>query len=356
MFQIKQSEATAARRRIPVLFVSSTDGFTPTTPTSPAAYISTNGGTFVATTNAVTLETLAAGQSASGCYYIELTATEVATLGVINVNVQSTNCRQYNAVIQVMAYDAYDAVRIGMTALPNATAGASGGLPTGNASGQVSVATLAANSITNSVIDATAATEIAGAVWDEPYASHTTAGTMGKLMDILRKSNYVTEGTVSASGTPANSTTYFRTSLTGSDNFYNDQTLLFVSGTLSGQAMHLETFTSTNGVVTTSDGLTATPTAGDSFVVLGAHAWSQAQIADGVLARKLDSTGNESVLNGAYTSVSTDRTVRQALRILRNKVDASTGATIDVYNEAGTVVVWSLPLTTALADPIVKVG
>ena len=255
-----------------------------------------------------------------------------------------------------MAYDAYDAVRIGMTALPNATAGASGGLPTGNASGQVSVATLAANSITNSVIDTTAATEIAGAVWDEAYASHTTAGTFGKLMDILRKSNYVTEGTVSASGTPANSTTYFRTSLTGSDNFYNDQTLLFVSGTLAGQAMHLETFTSTNGVVTTSDGLTATPTAGDSFVVLGAHAWSQAQIADGVLARKLDSTGNESVLNGAYTSVSTDRTVRQALRILRNKVDASTGATIDVYNEAGTVVVWSLPLTTALADPIVKVG
>ena len=30
MYQIKQSEATAARRRIPVLFVGSTDGFTPT--------------------------------------------------------------------------------------------------------------------------------------------------------------------------------------------------------------------------------------------------------------------------------------------------------------------------------------
>jgi len=106
MYQIKQSEATAARRRIPVLFVSSTDGFSPVTPTSPAAYISTNGGTFVATTNAVTLETLAAGQSASGCYYLELTAAEVGTLGVINVNIQSTNARQYNAVIQVMAYDA----------------------------------------------------------------------------------------------------------------------------------------------------------------------------------------------------------------------------------------------------------
>ena len=63
MFQVKQSEATAARRRIPILFVSSTDGFTPVTPTSPAAYISVNGATWVATTNAVAVATLAAGQS-----------------------------------------------------------------------------------------------------------------------------------------------------------------------------------------------------------------------------------------------------------------------------------------------------
>ena len=141
MFQIKQSEATAARRRIPVLFVSSTDGFTPVTPTTPLAYISTNGATWAATTNAVAVATLAAGQSAAGVYYLELTAAEVANLGWITVNIQATNARQYNAHIQVMAFDPYDVVRIGITGLPNVAQGNAGALPTGNASGQVTVAT-----------------------------------------------------------------------------------------------------------------------------------------------------------------------------------------------------------------------
>ncbi|MFN9289947.1 MAG: hypothetical protein ACK6EB_17900, partial [Planctomyces sp.] len=37
---------------------------------------------------------------------------------------------------------------------------------------------------------------IADAVWDEAYSGHTTAGTFGKLMDTLRKSNNVIEGTI----------------------------------------------------------------------------------------------------------------------------------------------------------------
>jgi len=75
------------------------------------------------------------------------------------------------------------------------------------------------------------------------------------------------------------------------------------------------------------------------------------EIADGILKRKLDSSGNET------STTSSDRTVRTALLILRNKVDASTGATVDVYNESDTTVIWSANITTsASADPIVKVG
>lgn len=44
----------------------------------------------------------------------------------------------------LVAYDPTDTVRLGLTALPNVAAGASGGLPTGNASGQVTVASLVA--------------------------------------------------------------------------------------------------------------------------------------------------------------------------------------------------------------------
>ncbi len=123
---------------------------------------------------------------------------------------------------------------------------------------------------------------IADSVWDEPYAGHMTAGTFGKLMDILRKANFVTEGTVAASGSPANSTTYFRTNLTGANNFFADQTLLFVSGTLAGQSTLVDSFASTNGVIQTLDALSAVPTAGDEFVLLGEHSWSLAEIADAV--------------------------------------------------------------------------
>lgn len=75
------------------------------------------------------------------------------------------------------------------------------------------------------------------------------------------------------------------------------------------------------------------------------------EIADGILARNLDSSGNE------VSTTSSGRTVRNALRILRNKVDASSGSQVDVYNEADTSVIWSQPITTSIsADPIVKVG
>lgn len=74
-------------------------------------------------------------------------------------------------------------------------------------------------------------------------------------------------------------------------------------------------------------------------------------IADAILKRNLDSSGNEA------STTSSGRTVRNALRILRNKVDASGGTQVDVYNEADTTVIWSQPITTSVtADPIVKVG
>jgi hypothetical protein len=226
MFQIRQSESTAARRRIPVLFVSSTDGFTPVTPTSPAAYISANGATWVATTNAVTVATLAAGQAAAGVYYLELTAAEVANLGWITVNIQASNARQYNAHIQVMAFDPYDVVRIGLTSLPTVAQGNAGALLTsgtgvaqlnvssGNVAG--SVASVAGNvggsvaSVTGSVASVTgnvggnvvgSVASVTGNVggnvvgsigsltatavqniWDDATSTLTVVGSVGKLI------------------------------------------------------------------------------------------------------------------------------------------------------------------------------
>ena len=174
MFQIKLSETTAARRRIPVLFVSSTDGFTPVTPTSPLAYLSINGATWVASTNSVAVATLAAGQSTAGVYYLELTAAEVGALGWITINIQSTNARQYNAQVQVMAYDPYDGVRIGLTSIPNVAQGNAGALPTGNASGQVTSTQAYPTNFSSMAITGTGAVT-AGTVNDKTGYSLATA-------------------------------------------------------------------------------------------------------------------------------------------------------------------------------------
>ena len=165
----------------------------------------------------------------------------------------------------------------------------------------------------------TAAT-IADAVWDEAYNQHTTAGTFGKLMDILRKANYVTEGAVAAGGTPT--TTVFRTDLTEATGTFDNQTLLFVSGTLTGQSAPIEGYSVTNGTITLGDPLTAAPTAGDAFVILPDHVHPLGEIADAVLDDAVE--GSE--------------TLRQAVRLMRaalvGKLSGAATTTVTIRDAA----------------------
>ena len=114
----------------------------------------------------------------------------------------------------------------------------------------------------------TAAT-IADAVWDEAYNQHTTAGTFGKLMDILRKSNTVLEGTILASPTPT--TTVFR--LSGVDfptGALEHSVLWMASGTSENQNSPIVT-TVNNGdgtvTVTLEEALVTAPVAGDAVLI-----------------------------------------------------------------------------------------
>ena len=159
MFQIKLSEGTAARRRIPILLVDATDGYTPETGiTTPTIKVSKNGGTQATGTGTFT-------EIGTGQYYYEFASGEVDTLGWVTFNLQKAGCRDYNAIIQVMAYDAMDAVRLGLTALPNANAASAGGLLTsGTGSHQInaSAGVVDANTIQISG-DATAADNLEAA-------------------------------------------------------------------------------------------------------------------------------------------------------------------------------------------------
>ena len=135
MFQIKLSEATAARRRIPVLLVDITDGFTPEVGVvTPTINISKNGATIA--TGAGTWTEIGNGQ-----YYYEFSAGEVDTLGWIAVNIEkATVSRDYNAIVQVMAYDYAVATNLGLSALPAVTSGSAGAIPTtGTGANQIQV-------------------------------------------------------------------------------------------------------------------------------------------------------------------------------------------------------------------------
>jgi hypothetical protein len=130
----------------------------------------------------------------------------------------------------------------------------------------------------------TAAT-IADAVWDEAYSGHTTAGTFGKLMDTLRKSNTVIEGTIQASPTPT--TTVFR--ISGAD---------YPTGALIGSVLWMNSGASqeqnspivntvNNGdgtiTVTLENALVTAPSAGDTVLIdPTSHVHSVAEIQSGL--------------------------------------------------------------------------
>jgi hypothetical protein len=110
---------------------------------------------------------------------------------------------------------------------------------------------------------------IADAVWDEAYNQHTTAGTFGKLMDILRKSNTVIEGTILASPTPT--TTTFRISGADYPTGALEHSVLWMStGTSAEQNSPILT-TTNNGdgtlTITLEEALVTAPIAGDVVLI-----------------------------------------------------------------------------------------
>lgn len=129
----------------------------------------------------------------------------------------ATNMAQLNIELQLVSYNPNDAVRLGLTALPNAAAEAAGGLYTrGTGAGQInqddngridanldawltttplalssqrvqtSVAAMQANVLTAAALAADALAAIVDGVWDEDIvAAHGTADTAGLLLRAL---------------------------------------------------------------------------------------------------------------------------------------------------------------------------
>jgi hypothetical protein len=152
MLEIKLSESTAARRR--VYFVAK-DASNPSSPITALTFattdikISKNGG---ATASSAGTVTEVSSSDAPGLYYYEATSGEVDTLGVFILNFKHASMVSQIHTVAIVAMDKFDATRLGLTALPNANANATGGL----AAQVVRGATAQAGSGTTITLDASA--------------------------------------------------------------------------------------------------------------------------------------------------------------------------------------------------------
>jgi hypothetical protein len=144
--------------------------------------------------------------------------------------------------------------------------------------GAVSNVTLVNTTTTNS--DMITASSVADAVWDESLSSHNTGGSAGKALKNLKEGIVSYEGQVNdASAT----TTSFITNLASSiDDFYNSQTIHFISGTLQGQSRLVLDYDGSTKQITVEEPLSSAPANGTEFIILSTHVHTMAEIADGV--------------------------------------------------------------------------
>lgn len=100
------------------------------------------GSGYIAATGTVT-------ERGNGIYHYTPVAADTsnatASDNLVLLHITCPGCQTYDTSAEVVAFDPNDATRLGLAALPNILAGGNGGLPLGNALGQVTVGGYALN-------------------------------------------------------------------------------------------------------------------------------------------------------------------------------------------------------------------
>ena len=396
MKEIIKRGATSNILRVFLLDTASTTGAgkTALTNTSTGLIISTiadNEATATtytaAATNVETVTTLGtfAAPTAGKCRFREVDATNfpgvyeihiadaryaVASSTQLLVSVQCTGVAPVIAEVQLIAVDLMDTVRFGLTAIPNVAQGTTGAISTGNATGQVTVATnndKTGYSLTTAPLNTA---QTASAVWDALLASYTTANSFGARVVRTRSTSPSNEVTITGSFHIAADVHEMQPAVIVAADF--------AAGAINANALatdavneiadglllrSLATAGAANNIAITSivsnvfqavntlavdDRVTFVGTAPASLA-LGAIYW--------VISGSLTSTtftlsttqgglGIATSSTGAFTATKVSgRDMLSALRYLRNKVDIS-GSTMTVYQEDDTAAAWNSALTT----------
>lgn len=255
-----------------------------------------------------------------GHWYYEIPSAYLSDLGILTVTVEDSNIRNVVLMADVVTYDP--------TASTGITAADVWSYVTRDLTAGVAVASIANNAITAASINADAITaakiadsaitirmsgdgtasegrivagSIASDVWNALLASYIANGTFGER--ILRSTNTQAECAVTGSHHIAADIHELQPAVISSGDF--------AAGAIDANALATDAVT---------------------------------EIADGVLARDIGSGSNAGALN--------ERTVRSALRALRNK-SAIVGSTLTVCTEDDTATAWTATVSSsASADPV----
>jgi hypothetical protein len=325
------------------------DGVAVTTAVLADFSIAKNGSVAVLTGATVT-------HSTNGYYTVALTTGNVDTLGRLDLIVNNAAMSMSNHRYDVLVAATYDAVvTTGVATAAEAAAiqadtdNIQTRLPAALVSGRMdaSVGAMATNVITAASMASDASGEIADAVWDEPYSQHTTAGSFGKLMDLLRKANMVVEGTVLASPTPT-TTTFNVSGLNYPTGAFEHAVLFFADdSTLAEQNSPILTFVNNgNGTQTIvlEEARTAAPIAGDTVLIdATSHVHAIADIQAG-LATSSGVTSAFTEIKGAGWSSGTDT--------LEKISDAAGGTNVTIMplSATATARVSGTTITTFIGD------
>lgn len=239
LFQV--SETTDTRRKLIVKMVDATDGFTEETGITFASgdvKISKNGAAFVNTTNSPT-------EVAFGSYVLELTATELNTLGVIEVRAIDATARNFYAFGQVIGFDIFDTT-------PDV--GTVNGVVTGDVQGDVDGTVFK--------ISGAGLVDIEDQIWGALIGDHGVTDSFGQRFRGLAPQS----GAVSDAGATA---TDFDTNLTQAvDDFWNGALLVFYEGALLGQSRTILDYDGTSKNIILSSPFTSAPSNGNRFIIV----------------------------------------------------------------------------------------
>ena len=114
------------------LMISSTDHISPLTGATVTVNISKAGAAFGAAAGTVT-------EIANGWYKVALTTVDTGTLGDLSYHCTATGGDPTDFADQIVAFNPLDSVRLGLTALPNASPAGAGGLGTVDATNSIKI-------------------------------------------------------------------------------------------------------------------------------------------------------------------------------------------------------------------------